>query len=120
MELKQGMVIISGNSLPDDINYSDIILNGNNSSYIVPANPSPPNKYFRRTIKSTLNTVTCTLPTASILIEVKELPSASITNNITGAASSVTICATDTSLIFQGSGGKSFEFLINGSVTIYN
>ena len=63
-----------------------------------------------------MNTVTCTVPTPSILITVKPLPSASITNNITGAASSVTICATDTSLIFQGSGGESFEFLINGDV----
>ena len=100
----------------DDTNWSDIIVNGNNATYAVPPNPSPPNKYYRRLVKNTMNTVSCTIPTASVLITVTPLPSPSITNNITGAATSVTICATDTSLIFQGSGGESFEFLINGSV----
>ena len=68
-------------------------------------------------VKNTLNTVTCTLFSNTIKISVSAAPTAILSNDKTGVSSSVSICDGE-SIIFTGSGGKSFQFFIGGDLKL--
>ena len=101
----------------DNNNWSDIIINGNNASFNVPDVPAPPERYYRRLVKNTLNTVSCTLFSNTVKISVSAAPASILSNDKTGVASSVTVCDGE-SLIFNGSGGQSFQFFVGGDLRL--
>ena len=101
----------------DNNNWSDIIINGNNATFNVPTVPAPPERYYRRLVKNTLNTVTCTLFSNTVKISVSSAPTAILSNDKTGVSSSVSVCDGE-SLIFTGSGGKSFQFYVGGDLRL--
>ncbi|MBT6128129.1 MAG: hypothetical protein HOH47_05990, partial [Flavobacteriaceae bacterium] len=99
----------------DNINWTNIILNGNNASYVVQFNPSHPTRYYRRNVEATLNTVPCSGSTPSVKITVLPAPSPQLWSNVGVYSTNITVCS-DENLFFKGEGGQSFEFLVRGVV----
>ena len=97
----------------DNSNWSDIALNANNASYIIPFNSTHPTRYYRRLVIGTLLGVPCSAPTASVKITVSPNPVPGLTSNIGGASTNITVCSDET-LNFTASGGQSFRFLVRG------
>ncbi|MDA8763762.1 hypothetical protein N9M92_06020, partial [Flavobacteriaceae bacterium] len=99
----------------DNINWTNIILNGNNATYVVPFNPTHPTRYYRRNVEATLNTVPCSGSTPSVKITVIPPPSPQLWSNLGVYSTNINLCS-DENLIFRGEGGQSFEFLVRGVV----
>ena len=97
----------------DNSNWTDIALNANNASYIIPFNSTHPTRYYRRLVSGSLLGVPCSAPTASVKITVSPNPAPGLTSNIGGASTNITVCSSNT-LNFTASGGQSFRFLVRG------
>ena len=96
----------------DDIVFTDIF-GATNANYQPTTLLSPGTRYYRRQVVGSRNGVTCEVNSNSVRVQFAASPAAGITSN-QGSGTTLTICQSST-LIFTGSGGRSFDFRINGS-----
>ena len=98
----------------DNINYSNI--SGATSQNYTPTVALASTTFFRRTARSTLNSVTCedfTLP-FQVVVTPSPVPGLSALPGSLNAPATMNLCEGETAT-FSGSGGASYEFFVNGA-----